>query len=335
MNEQNSDASPVEPGASFYKDRSSGLAIFGVMTAILGCLAGLFVLLMLVGQSMTAARSSTPPPNFSVLPAVSIYGFLAIALIWLGIGSIMARRWARALLLIFSWTWLLVGLIALIMMGFIMPAMRANIAANAPPGQPAMPPGAMTGVMVLMFLFMGVIFVVLPAVWVFFYRSPHVKATCEARDPLPRWTDACPLPVLGLCLLMAAGTPMMLIMPLTGHYVMPFFGTFLTGAASTLLCFIFAALEAYAAWSMYKLKPAGWWLILIAVCLLAVSGFLTFMRHDMTEMYQLMGYTEAQMDQLRKTGLLTGNKMTVWMSVWIAPFLGYLFYIKKYFTAKS
>ena len=54
--------------------------------------------------------------------------------------------------------------------------------------------------MVIALLFLGVFFVILPAVWIFFYKSRQVKATCEARDPVARWTDACPLPVLALCL---------------------------------------------------------------------------------------------------------------------------------------
>ena len=37
--------------------------------------------------------------------------------------------------------------------------------------------------MVGMFLVLGVVFVIVPAVWTFFYNSRHVKATCETRDP--------------------------------------------------------------------------------------------------------------------------------------------------------
>src|SRR5208283_4838121 len=104
MNEQNSEAAPVEstPSPPPHTDRSAGLIVFGILTILLGCLAGLFVLLILVGAAASAKATSAPATFSTILPAISIYGVLAVALVWLGIGSIMARRWARALLLVFS-----------------------------------------------------------------------------------------------------------------------------------------------------------------------------------------------------------------------------------------
>src|SRR3954469_578396 len=103
MNEQSnppllpSDAAPLPD----YKDRSTGLLIFGILTLLLGCLSGLLVPLMLFGQTVAAKAPNAPPVNHAaVVPGVIIYGLLAVALVWLGIGSIKARRWARALLLI-------------------------------------------------------------------------------------------------------------------------------------------------------------------------------------------------------------------------------------------
>src|ERR1017187_4823253 len=184
-----------------YKDRSTGLFIFGILTLLLGCLAGLFVPLMLFGQMAAAKVPNAPPVNHaSMVPGMAVYGLLAVALIWLGIGSIQARRWARALLLIFSWSWLIFGVLMTAIMPFVMSKAMANLPPNAKTGQPAMPPAAITGMVIGMTLFFFVIFVVVPAVWTFFYNSRHVKATCEARDPVTRWTDACPLPVLPLCL---------------------------------------------------------------------------------------------------------------------------------------
>ena len=63
---------------------------------------------------------------------------------------------------------------------------------------------------------LGVFFIALPKVWIFFHNSRHVKATCEARYSVTRWTDACPLPVLALCLWLLVSAPMMLVMPVTG-----------------------------------------------------------------------------------------------------------------------
>jgi len=38
--------------------------------------------------------------------SILFYALLAVLFVWLGIGSIMARRWARALVLVSSWFWL-------------------------------------------------------------------------------------------------------------------------------------------------------------------------------------------------------------------------------------
>jgi len=53
--ESNPPIAPVETATTpGYKDRSTGLVVFGILTLLLGCLAGLFVPLMLFGQMMAA-----------------------------------------------------------------------------------------------------------------------------------------------------------------------------------------------------------------------------------------------------------------------------------------
>jgi len=334
MNDDNFGAASIDSTSMPYKDRSAGLVIFGILTILMGCLAALMVPLMMLGQAASAKAGNAPMPTSALVPAESIYGVLAVALVWLGIGSTMARRWARALLLIFSWSWLIVGLLGTIFMAFLMPHTLANMPSGGANGH-HLPPGAIQAVMVVMFVVFGVIFVILPSLWTFFYASRHVKATCEARDPVTRWTDACPLSVLAVCLWLVFSVPMMLLMPIVGYGVMPFFGFFLTGMPATILCLVLAVIWGYAARLLYKLDPLGWWLILIAMCLLSVSSFLTFSRHDMTEMYGLMHYSSAQLDQIQKTGLLTGNHMLWIMAVSMLPFLGYLLFIKRYFRAQA
>jgi hypothetical protein len=290
---------------------------------------------MLVGQAASARVTGTPATFSTILPAASIYGVLAVALVWLGIGSIMARRWARALLLIFCWSWLVLGLFIVVVMAFFIPKMLANMSSSGTTDHPAMSSVMIDTMMITILLTSGVFFVILPAVWTFFYNSRHVKATCETRDPVTRWTDVCPLPVLGLCLWLAFSVPMMLLMPIAGHVVLPFFGMFLTGVPAAVLYLAIAFIWSYAAWSLYKLEQRGWWLILIALCVFMVSGLLTYARHDVVEMYHLMGYPEAQIGQMQKTGLLTGNRMSWLMAFSVLPFLGYLLFIKKFLGRKS
>jgi len=334
MNEPPLEAGLVEPAPLGYKDRSVGLTVFGILTLLLGSLVALLLLLMLVGLAAGPRTQNAPGPVSIMFFVVFIYGGLAGALVWLGIGSIMARRWARALLLIFAWSCLVVGVFLLVFMPFVMTKAMANLPADAKTGNPAMPPAAITGMIMFMMIFFGLFFVVVPAIWVFFYKSRHVKATCEARDPVPRWTDACPLPVLGFCLWLMFSALMFLFMPLINHGVMPLFGMFLTGLPGTLLCLIFAAVWGCAAWWLYHLDVRGWWLILIALVVFTASSLVTYARHDILEMYQLLGYPQAQIDQIQKTGLMTGNHM-FWLSfLSVLPFAGYLLFIKKYLPGR-
>ena len=332
MNEPNLNLPPsLEPTAPAYKDRSTGLMIFGILTLLLGCLAGLFVPLMLFGQLMAAKVPNAQPTNApTMLLAIGTYAGLAAALIWLGIGSVMARRWARALLLIFSWSWLIVGIVMTAIMPVIMSKAMENLPPNARTGQPAMPPAAIPVMIVFVVLFFGVFFVVVPAVWTFFYQSRHVKATCEARDPVPRWTDACPLAVLAFCLWTWSTVPMILAMALTGLGVMPCFGVFVSGLPGALFSLVIAAIWSVAGWWLYRLDARGWWLILVAMVLFMVSAALTYAHHDISEVYQLEGLPQAQIDQIKKMGLFTGNNI-VWLTALCSlPFLGYLLFIKKY-----
>ena len=326
MNEQNLETAPIEstPSTVGYKNRSTGLIVFGILTILLGCVCALLIPLMIFSQVM-AAKTTGALPISAILPGIFLYGILAVALVWLGIGSIKARRWARALLLIFSWNWLITGIVMTVAMVFVFS--RILLTDSTGTTRRAIVPLFMMAVV-------AIILVVLPSIWTFFYGSRHVKATCEARDPMMRWTDACPLPVLTCSLWLIFCVPMMLITPLTGHAVMPFFGTFLAGIPGAMLYLAGAAVLIYGAWALYKLNRAGWWLIFIVLCAFFLSNILTYARHDVTELYRLMGYPEAQIKLIQNSGFFTGNRM-MWVSLFSTlPLMGYLIFIERFFRRK-
>ena len=332
----NPDTSPLVTPLPDFKDRSNGLVIFGILTLMLGCLSGLFVPLMVFGTILAPKTPDAPPMNHAtLLPGLATYALLAVALIWLGIGSIQKRRWARAILLIFSWSWLITGILMTAFIPYVMSKALMNLPHQPKTGAPTLPPGFMTGLIIGMTLFFFVAFVLLPAVWTFFYNSRHVKATCEARDPVTRWTDACPLPVLAVSLWAWFCVPMMLILPLTGMAVMPCFGVFISGVTGSLAYLVIAAVWGWAGWFLYRLDARGWWLLVISIVLFTVSAFLTYSQHDISELYQLQGLPQAEIDHLQKMGLFTGNRMA-WLSTLCSlPFLGYLLFIKKYLGENS
>lgn len=310
-----------------FKDRRVGLIIFGVLVILLGCLCALFVPLMFVGQTFTAKQTGVAVNYRMIIPAVMIYGGMAVAFIWLGIGSTLCRRWARALLLVLSWCWLIVGIMSMVMMAFMLPQI---LAAAVPKGQ------ELTEIVrwvfaVTMVGTIGVVYVVLPGALVLFYRSRHVKATCDARDPVRRWTDAYPLPVLAVSLMLAFGAFSMLSMPLAYNSVMPFFGQLISGAPATMLCLVITSLMAWTAWAIYRLEPAAWWVTVVFFVLMMVSAALTFARIDLIEMYRQMGFPPDQMAQIEKFSFVRDRSAMWWMSLSGVPFFGYLIWVKRYF----
>lgn len=310
-----------------FKDRRVGLIVFGVLVILLGCLCALFVPLMFVGQVFSAKQTGGAVSYRMILPAVMIYGGMAVVFIWLGIGSVLCRRWARALLLVLSWCWLVVGIMSTVIMAFLLPQILAN---SFPEGQ-KLPEAARWIIAATMAGTLGCTYLVLPGALVLFYRSRHVKATCDARDPVRRWTDACPLPVLAVSLMLAFGAFSMLSMPLAYNSIMPFFGTLISGAPATVFCLVITSLMAWTAWANYRLEPAAWWVTVALYAVMMLSAALTFARFDLIEMYRQMGVPPDQMAQIEKFSFLRDRSAAWWMLLFAVPFFGYLLWVKRYF----
>jgi hypothetical protein len=320
---------PIPPAP--FKDRKTGLVVFGILTALIGAVCALFVALIFLAQAVAARTTVAGPPGANILPGIIFFGFMAVILVWLGIGSIKARRWARALLLVFAWSWLLMGTFSLTLLLIMLPRMIANIRAASPAGRTEMPPGAKIIVIVVAAVMVFTMYIVLPGVWALFYGRKDVKRTCELRDPKPRWTDRCPLPVLGVSLWLLLGALMMLAMPFAFHGIFPLFGTFLFGWPGIIVYMVLTVLWMYTAWALYRLDRRGWWVLFVVMTTLSVSAFITYSRHDLIEIYRIAGYSEAQLTQLQRVNVLNGAYIS-WISlICTVPFLLYLLYIRKFF----
>jgi hypothetical protein len=160
-----------------------------------------------------------------------------------------------------------------------------------------------------------------------------VKATCEARNPSPSWTDACPLPVLGLSLWLWTGVVGMLALPLSTHGVLPLFGKVLSGFTGSACGVLLAVLWSYCAWGVYRLRSASWWIVLISVCLFSVSAWITFSHIDMSELYKAMGYSEHQIDTMKQFSFMQGNRAAYLSLSGLIPMLGFLLFVKRYFRS--
>jgi len=321
-------AAPVVPALLDFKDRRTGLIVFGILEILLGGLVALMIPLMTFGRIMAAQVSHEPSPLRQIMPGVVVYGIFAAVLIGLGLGSCKARRWARALSLIVAWSWLATGVIAMGVIAFFLPSILKGV--TQPQGQ-ALPQSTMLVVMLVSMLFMGILFVVVPGILVFFYQSRNVRATCEAHDRLPCWTDTCPLPILALSLWLGFGALTMLTLPLYTNVILPLFGRLLSGIVGSLCCMGLAALWAYSAWAIFRLRVVGWWLVLTSLAVMVASAWLTYTQIDPLEIYRVMGYPEKQIEMMKQSSFIQVHSQAYFSAAAAIPMFGFLLFVKRYF----
>ena len=144
-----SDSPPLPPIADF-KDRRAGLMVFGILEILLGALCILMVGFMVLGQVVMSRAGGAALSARMMLPGMLTYVSLAAAFVWLGIGSIRCRRWARALVLVLAWFWLCIGVITVPLMAFLMP----RILSASTPNGPGLPRGVLVTVVVFQMVFM-------------------------------------------------------------------------------------------------------------------------------------------------------------------------------------
>lgn len=306
-----------------YRDRSGGLIAFGILELLLAVACVFFVAMVLLAGRM---RVPNVPPQPNLIPATLTYLVGAIVFGWLGVGSLLARRWARTLSLIAGWFWLLAGVFGGVFLVFFMPRVFATL--------PGAQPGARAFAVGCMAVGWGLFFLLLPLALVLFYGSRNVRATCEARDPQPRWTDRCPAPVLALALMSAFAAVSFVVYSV--HPTFPVFGRLWTGAPGTLLFLVGALLEAAVAWGLYRLRPAAWWGRLGLWLLNGGSTIYTFHRGiDWSQVLRASGQPENPATLQMLQSLFTGpHFLALLVGIGIA-FIGYLIWVRKYFVPRA
>ena len=316
-------------GGEEMKDRSAGLIAFGIVQIIIGAFCALMAPFMVLGAIMAAtieesASASTSPAM--MIPGTLFYVVLAVWFIWMGIGSIKARRWARALLLVTSWMWLISGSVGLLLMAFLLPDLYDQM------GDSGDLPAAMARVvMVFTMGFMAFFYVLLPGVYVAFYGSRHVKATCERKDACVRWTDKCPLPVLAVSLTAAFCA---VWVPAMGFYnwAVPCFGTILSGGSGAALMLVLMGLLVYVARGTFRLSLAAWWCATLMIVAWGVSVGMTFMRTGLMGYYEKMQIPTEQLELMSQSKWMEGPVLVVFTVGWMVVIVAYLIYVRRYFV---
>jgi hypothetical protein len=322
-----------------YKDRGTGLVVFGVFQIILGLLAALMVPFVVLGAFMSRLAPGGAMRPGQVLSGVATYAFAAAALLALGIGSVRMKRWARALTLVTSWYWLIMGALVTVLVTAVLPVtMRGVLAQMKQSGPNAPSPEMSTGIMAVMLtvviVFMAFFLVVVPIAFVVFYGRKDVAETCRRRDPVERWTDRTPLPVLGASVALFTGAVYMLLVGLTTP-LFPFFGRYLTGIPAATCFVVLGALDFYLAIALFRLQTTGWWIAIFAAPVRMLSMILTYRKADLMQAYSKMGLSDAQLQMLNSSPMFRGHIILWWGLVSMVLFFGYLLWLKRYFKAPA
>jgi hypothetical protein len=207
-----------------HKNRRAGLVAFGVVQLLLGC-ASLVLLFRIV-----ASPPATAPQ------AILLYCIGALYFFATGVGSIRGRRWARALIAAVSGAWAALGAVAL----------------SAP---------LLRGVAASTILIYALFLIAVPLGLTIFYSSRDTALTADELDPVPRWTDRAPVPVLAVCAVLAFGAAEALLMSAEQHFV--FLWSVLVGAPAALALIVLSLLFAHLAMQLYRLRLYAWWVLLL------------------------------------------------------------------------
>jgi hypothetical protein len=317
-----------------YHDRSAGLVIFGLLQLGMAVIAVLLALLMGLSSAMTFRGLPNSEKIMGMVAGSAIMCIAAaILLAVLGIGSMMARRWARSLSLA-VWGFLLAYgvytvlawvLLAPVMMSTMDASMKAAAAQAGPGGGP--PPGMASFMLTFMIVMAFVVGLGVPLPFVLFYRSRHVKATCEWRDPVPRWTDSRPVPLLasiGVVIMLAFTN---LFLALNGSL---YIGLVLHGLVAAIVVVILVALYAAAAVGFLRMRIWGWWLALVTVLVQTII-WLEAALSGRTEAVNYMTYMPGNVPgAIGAPGYLYS---TLWTSVMMYVFsLLFILWARRYFV---
>jgi hypothetical protein len=312
--------------APAHRDRSSVLQAFGLVLMVLGLgclfLGGFTGVVALTGMG---GQPGAPAGLGMAFPGIIFYVLLAGCFFAVGYGSLRLLRWARPLVLVLAWLWLLSGVVSLAALSlFLPPAMEAS----RPPGATA---EVMSFTMGCAFLFFAFLYVILPGILITVYGNQDVGATLAERDPVPRWTDRCPTPVLGLSLVLGYAALCWLLVPLLPMASLLGAG----GSGLALLGAVAALVLAALARGTFRLRLWAWWGVL-GLWLLWTSIGAAFFRHgiDVDSLRRQLSLPQAQMAEMEKMGFfraLQGPELPIVFGACALAGLLYLFWVRKHF----
>jgi hypothetical protein len=299
------------------RNRRGGLIAFGIVSILIGALAGFLAAFTSFVLTMVMVHGKIPLwPMFAAVP---VFAVAATLFIWVGMGSIRHKRWVRPVVISFAWPTLIVMSLA----GWLLYTEEfARISGPLP--------REVSFVRTLMFVLISLFGVVIPAAFVWFYSTAAVRRTLAAYDPGPSWTGRYPLPLFVGSVNFALGGLMTLSLATVGSA--PFFGRYVEGAPAAGLVVAAAVALFAAAVLFYRVHLLGWILALAVIVLGFVSAMLTMGELGAYEFYRRGGGPRNL--HLWDFQLMTGPAPLVFVGTLFAICLLYLLWARQWFVAR-
>lgn len=342
---------PSSTSASAFRPRNGAILTTGILFGIIGLMLGGSGAMTMVQTLMMSQLAKTDPKAMSEFGGMQdmmwtasivnlvIYGGLGLLFIAVAYGCFAGRRWSRPFALTLAWGWIYMGVTMFLSLAVMMGGMRDMMsgimesAAKTSPQAPPMPAmdGFFTIIMVIYFVMIVLFMIVLPAVIVWLQWGAEVRLTLESRDPVPRWTDRQPAPLLGMAI--AAALFGLCSLPYLFMMGSSFLKPFLPEGPLKHFWIVVPFVWAYIAWGSYRRQLAAW---ILALGLLAAGtwiGVHTIQRIDWADAFSQMGIPGMEPGDLAKwmESLFQPTRMLVMMVGSILPLLGYLIWVLRYF----
>lgn len=306
------------------RDRSAWLTAAGIFELFLAFGALGIIGLLLLGAALRPRSADSSAVPLLHLKLVVVYGSVMLFFVVMGVATIRAKRWARALMNAFCWLWLIFGVFTSFVLAAVLPRTVMRV------GQ--LPQGAIIIAIVFVCCIVAFFMILVPGVLLLVYGNAGVKATCERRDPKTSWTDRFATGPLLLLVLVVIGLVSDLWIAAT-HPMFPAFGKYLTHAPGAVAFIITAVWRGFLARECFYLRRRGWTLVLLTFVLSFTATIVTLLRADLSAAYRDAGYSTAVIAQ--STAMLRNPAyVAVLIGIMVATVV-FVISMRKYFTVST
>jgi hypothetical protein len=259
---------PEDGAAGEEADRYPRLVAGGLLLLLAGAACAVLVALTVLGLAMSWQGGDGASRARWSAPTLFWYSAGAAALIWTGVGSLLARRWAHAVVVAGAAVWLVKGVLSL-----VAALLSLRLVLRALPVMEGVAPWVRPLTAAFMIGWTALGGVLVPAMLLWLYAPRGVRLTCEQRDEGPSWTNRCPPTVLALAAALVAVALHEAVATAAG---MPnlFFGRVLTGGRALAAGLLSAVLGMLVAAVVFRRKAWAFWAGLAYAGATAVSALL-------------------------------------------------------------